>query len=328
MPTLTPSFPTEAQRTPFHLSDEQVRFYDENGYLILRQQITGPLLKRLQEAGDYWIAQGLESARLHPDKDQNQFDYRFAQRPQGKVFFRVDFLHAKNHDASLELLGSPQVLAVAESLSGRNFVPTYESMVFKMSGNGEVIPWHQDAVFPRKFRVYNYDLYLDSSKKGAGALHVLPGTQKQTQDICKIAEYGWDHPDMLTVEMEPGDVLIHDDMVVHGSPRTEASPLRRTIYLEFRSAEQILTEGPFDRDWVNRRLRLIPTAMRHYAKQEAYAGQPRFEWKVDAEYRPDLSTPEETRILHTGHTPGSYCSAGSSLVEKKKPAKVAEPALT
>ena len=38
-------------RSPYYLSQEQVRFFDDNGYLILRNWITGPLLERLQEAG-------------------------------------------------------------------------------------------------------------------------------------------------------------------------------------------------------------------------------------------------------------------------------------
>src|SRR5579875_4108692 len=89
-------------------------------------------------------------------------DYVFAHRSQGPVMYRVNYLHNKGQAASLELLGSPYVLAVAESLCGPNLVPTYESMVFKEENDGEAIKWHQDAVHPRKYRISNYDLYLDS----------------------------------------------------------------------------------------------------------------------------------------------------------------------
>src|SRR5215470_14845991 len=106
--------------------------------------------------------------------------------------FRVNYLHNKGQTASLELLGSPQVLAVAESLCGSNFVPTYESMVFKQAGDGEAIHWHQDAVHPRTWRIFNYDLYLDASTKDGGALKVLPGTNLYKHDVCKVEEtYGW-----------------------------------------------------------------------------------------------------------------------------------------
>src|SRR5215210_7893431 len=103
------------------------------------------------------------------------------------------------------MMGSPQDLGVVESLCGHNFVPTSESMVFTMPGDGEAIPWHQDAVFPLKYRDFNFDLYLDSSRQGAGALQVIPGTHRHGQDICRIAErHGWNPPGMITVEMEPG----------------------------------------------------------------------------------------------------------------------------
>ncbi len=157
----------------------------------------------------------------------------------------MNYVHNKGQPASLELLGSPAVLGVAESLFGPNFVSTYESMVFKQEGDGEKIAWHQDAVHPREWRIFHYDVYLDASHSGAGALREIPGTQKQPQDICALAEaHGWDPPGVVEVEMEPGDVLLHDVMVVHGSPPVEGKALRRTMHYEFRAAEQITAEGP------------------------------------------------------------------------------------
>lgn len=184
-------------------------------------------------------------------------------------------MHNKGQPASLELLGSPAVLGVAESLCGPNFVLTYESMVFKQEGDGEKIAWHQDAVHLHEWWIFNYDVYLDASRSGAGELRVIPGTQKQPQGICALAEvHGWDPPGVVKVEMEPGDVLLHDVMVVHGSPPVEGKALRRTIYYEFRAAEQILAEGPWDRDWVDRRLRLVPPALSRY--EAAYPDADRF----------------------------------------------------
>ena len=152
--------------SPFHLTEEQIRDFDENGYLILCQRVTGGLLEKLQKAGDRWIADGLKVENVAVNSDQRVGDYAFANRPNGRILFRVNYLHNKGEPVSLELLGSPMVCAVAESLCGRNFVPTYESMVFKMPGDGEIIPWHQDAVFPRKFRVFNYDLNSTLPKPG------------------------------------------------------------------------------------------------------------------------------------------------------------------
>lgn len=309
-------------RSRFHLSPEQIDFFDQNGYLVLKQWVGGELLQRLQAAADRWIERGealhqkaISGETLDSEEQSLSSDLAFAKREEGEVFFRVDYLHSKGEIASLELLGSPQVLAVAESLCGSNFVPTYESMVFKKAGDGEKIPWHQDAVHSRKYRVFNYDLYLDTSRIGGGALRVVPQSQKTIHDACGVAlQYGWDYPGVIQVELEPGDVLLHDVMVLHGSERSLGQALRRTIYYEFRSAEMIEEEGPWDTEWVQRRLKLLPLALKYQASQ--YPNQPQFEWKVDAQYRPELSEDEalELKVAHQWHTPGAYCSATSSPV--------------
>ncbi len=162
------------QRSAYHLSEEQVRFFDEHGYLILRHWIPQDLLSHLQEAASTWIEMGMNAN----ERDRYANDFKFARRPYGEVMVRVDYLHNKGQKASLDLLGSPQGLAVAESLCGPNFVPTYESMVFKQEGDGAAIKWHQDAVHPhQKHRIFNFDLYLDASRAEEGALRVIPRTQ-------------------------------------------------------------------------------------------------------------------------------------------------------
>jgi ectoine hydroxylase-related dioxygenase (phytanoyl-CoA dioxygenase family) len=319
----------QAPKSPYHLSEEQVRFFDENGYLVLKNWITGELLERLRAAGDLWIGEGetlrqkqVVAETLTADEEELLRDLAFAKRDEGEVFFRVNYLHNKHDTSSLELLGSPQVLGVAESLCGENFVPTYESMVFKKAGDGEKIPWHQDAVHTRKHRVFNFDLYLDESKAGSGALRVVPKSQKEIQDTCHVSEtYGWELPNVIQVELEPGDVLLHDVMVLHGSERTLGKALRRTIYYEFRAAAMILEEGPWDKDWIDRRLRLVPVAQRKFAAR--YPEQPQFTWNVSDALRPapvgDDAT--ELKVAHVWHSPGAFCSATSA------PADVAERAM-
>jgi ectoine hydroxylase-related dioxygenase (phytanoyl-CoA dioxygenase family) len=297
--------PRAAGSTPQHLSPDEIRFFDENGYLVLRNRIGGRLLERLREAGDAWIRQG-----MRPDAGE---DFKFQDVNGQPTMFRVDYLHNKEQPASLELLGCPEVLAVAESFCGPNFVPTYESMVFKQEGNGAAIQWHQDACHPGTYRIFNLDVYLDASKAGAGALKVVPGSNWRRQDICLIKdEHGWTPPGAIDVEMEPGDVLLHDVMVVHGSEQTEGNALRRTIYYEFRAAEEIIEDGPWDREWIDRRLRLVPLALRRY--RDAYPAAAHFEWRASSEFRPTTTGEEdaELRIAHEVHMSGAYCSAGDA----------------
>lgn len=287
------------------MTPEQVAQFDRDGYLVLKQRIDTDLLNRLRVASERWMSDG---AAQDP---QVGSDWIFADRPTGRTMWRVDYIHSKGEPASLELLGSREVLGIAQSLAGPDFVPTYESMVVKAAGDGAPVPWHQDAVHERKHRLFNIDVYLDDSRSGAGALHVIPGSQVRRTDACALAEtHGWQLPEAIEVELQAGDVLVHDDMVVHGSPPASGNALRRTIYLEFRPAQSIVEDGPWTPEWMQARLRLIPLALTERAR---WVGpDQRFEWRIAPSLQPavtdDVAT--ELRVVHTVHTPGEWCSAG------------------
>ena len=270
-----------ANESGYHLTGEQIAEFDAQGYLVLKQRIPAELLQRLQVAAEGWIADGKE---IDP-ADPGASDYQWANRGGERRLFRIDYLHGKGRPASLELLGSPAVLGIVESLAGRNFVPTYESLVFKDRGDGAAIDWHQDAVHPRNHRIFNVDVYLDASRIGEGALRVAPGSHRAPVDVCQLQEeYGWDAPGVVQVELEPGDVLVHDVMVVHGSEAVTGNRLRRTIYYEFRAAEQILAEGPWDAEWVDRRMRLIPLGIEKY--RDSAVGEQQFAWNSTRLFAP------------------------------------------
>lgn len=295
---------------PYHLDTEQLARFDRDGYLVLPGRVTGDLLERLRAAADRWIERGRESG------DAPGTDVSFADRPSGRVMYRVDYLHDKGEPASLELLGSPEILGLAESLHGPSFVPTYESMVFKDAGDGAPIAWHQDAVHPRRWRIVNLDVYLDDSVAGRGALRVVPGSHRAVTDVCALAEeHGWEVPGAVEVPMRAGDVLLHDVMIVHGSPPVDGGRLRRTLYYEFRPAEQILAEGPWDAAWVTKRLRLLPLALAEHAR--ARPDHPTFDWRPDPALRPqpEGDAAAELRVVHETHSPGSWCSAGDVPLE-------------
>jgi hypothetical protein len=278
--------------TPLSLTPAQVDRFDAEGHLVLRDRIPPGLLARLRAAADRWTAM--------PPTGDHLFS--------GGVLWRVDYLHDKGEQASLELLGSPEVLGIAESLAGPDLVPTYESLVVKVEGRGAPVPWHQDAVHARRHRLFNVDVYLDAALPRQGALRVVPGSQRARTDACHLRdEHGWDVPGAVEVPMAPGDVLVHDDMVVHGSPPTTGSPLRRTVYLEFRPAASVLEDGPWDDAWLAARMRLLPAALAAHAA--ARPDTPGHDWRPSAHLVPG-GDGVDLRVAHGVHTPGEWCSAG------------------
>ena len=65
-------------------------------------------------------------------------------------------------------------------------------------------------------------------------------------------------PTVVPVEKQPGDVHVHGVMVVHGSEAVVGNRMRRANDYQFCAAGQILSEGPWDAEWVDERLRSPP----------------------------------------------------------------------
>jgi ectoine hydroxylase-related dioxygenase (phytanoyl-CoA dioxygenase family) len=53
----------------------------------------------------------------------------------------------------------------------------------------------------------------------------------------------------VPIEVEPGDCIFHNILLLHGS-QSSTSPLRRTIYYEYRSIAQELKMGPHKPEYI------------------------------------------------------------------------------
>ena len=88
-------------------------------------------------------------------------------------------------------------------------------------------------------------IYLDSSSEENGALRVIPrshlngyiGTDEWTFALTggPFGEPASAH----VVEATPGDVLLHATALIHGSLRSDAPTLRRTVYIHFNQYEDV-----------------------------------------------------------------------------------------
>ncbi|MBV9851550.1 MAG: phytanoyl-CoA dioxygenase family protein [Armatimonadetes bacterium] len=226
------------------LTPEQVQFFRDNGYLKVEGAVRGQELTDLQA-----ITQALIDVGPSPDmapgeiKDYQYGTVRGLDRP---VLRRIEYVYGKG-DPFLKLLAHPVLLDAVQKVVGEQFVPTYDSMVVKMPGNGVEVPWHRDGGGPtlfyddpqtgRRFPAVNFDIYLDRADETNGALWVIPGSNKDTVNraprLAEKSEYAA-VPGAVLVPMNAGDLLLHDVTLYHGSPETHGGALRRVLYYEFR----------------------------------------------------------------------------------------------
>jgi ectoine hydroxylase-related dioxygenase (phytanoyl-CoA dioxygenase family) len=226
------------------ITDAEAQFFRDNGYLILRGVLQGEELARMRQAMDELTAYGSSDIREGPD-----FMYGRGHKTGGQVLKRIEYVIDKT-EAGKILLGHPCILRSVEKLMGRDLIPTWDSMVLKMPGEGIVVPWHRDAgtEFVGDQPIFNVDFYMDDADLDT-CLWVIPGSQawgaREAQArITELNRDGFSTAGAVPAPMRAGDVIFHNILVLHGSPPNASGKLRRVVYYEFRAAHVEDRIGP------------------------------------------------------------------------------------
>lgn len=243
------------------LSKERMEAFRRDGYLKLPGAVGDEEVHALRALVDDL------TARVSSLPEDKQVDFHrgalFGESiGRGPELCRLEYTFDKDA-LFLVALGNPEVLNVAASLQDGPVVVTWEDMVLKMPGSGHDVPIHQDSDYQSvRGVVFSLGIYLDASHHDP--LLVYPGTHRigpLSED--EVGAWLASHSEQpVAVSAEPGDVVVHNVRVLHGSGCNAGPTPRRVLYFEFRAVDQVLHDSPWGADWLARRLPYIPLAMR------------------------------------------------------------------
>jgi len=256
------------------ITDEEIAFFDENGYVICRNVLQADELENFRA----------ESARLIDEiVAGGPADKRCNRGPEGVPYY-LTYLHANPNTFSLRLLAHPFIGDLLTRMVGPDFIPCYESLVFKLPGHGSSVPWHRDGgVSQDKERIFNIDIYPDRSTVANSCVWVVPGSHlwehARAMEWAERGRRDFQLPGAVPAEMEPGDVLLHHTKVLHGSTVNTSPELRRVVYFDNRAASWNEKHRWFAREVIEKRCRLYQYALHerrtnpHPTDDEAFAYQ-------------------------------------------------------
>lgn len=234
-----------------------------------------------------------------------------ADVPETSIFLMLGLFEAMG--SALRLSAHPQMLRVAQSLNGPDFVPYNDSIFLKEPGVGASIAWHQDGTthwasgdWDPEIHGVNFMAQLRRTTP-ANALWVVPGSHREGRiDIpAKVAANGGSTslPDAVPMLCERGDVAICNRQCLHGSFANASPDPRVTFVWGFFRRDAVLDvevdmpatrpgEAPgrrrYSEQLVRDRCRLVQLAIdarrQHRPEEEAYVYQPA---EADAERRWD-----------------------------------------
>ena len=157
--------------------------------------------------------------------------------------------HLQFSDACLRVYGHPDLLRTAASIHGEDFAPFNEAMFMKYPGLGAAVSWHQDGdthwdhpEFDEDIHGFNYFAQVYGSTAVNG-VWVVPGSHKIGRiDIkAKIKEIGHERiPDAVPILSNPGDVVICNRQILHGSFANTGFEPRVSINFGFHRRSSVL----------------------------------------------------------------------------------------
>ncbi len=255
------------------LTQEQIASFEENGYLHVPQVIGAEELKILRDSASAIAEIAANDVITNPD-------YFYTRNPHTSkmTLYRIGYMQAKS-EAFLHLLGHPRVLRIAEALQGRNVLCGGGfSMVTKAKGWGAAIPWHVDPANCKVRNGINIGIYLDDADESNGMLWVVPGSHvKKGYDLQELIEQnGFRIPQAIPVPTKAGDLVIHSEDVLHGSPITHSDKPRRVVYFGARTIEEQLARG-MDFAWHRAMFRVVTRAIQRRAAAPVGKGETPFE---------------------------------------------------
>lgn len=232
------------------ITDEQAQFFLDNGFLVVRNVLAGEELELVQSEMEKLYDKGAAGVEGDPD-----YMYGKGAKSGRRILRRIEYVIDKS-DPMKALLGHPFILRSVEKLQGPNFIPTWDSMVLKAPDEGIIVPWHRDAAVPPGCTdprpIFNVDFYLDEADLKT-CLWVIPGSNRWTAEAAaeRCGRPGFTTEDAIPVPMQPGDVIFHNIVLLHGSPDGDGNALRRTVYYEFRPGEIEAEFGPHTLEYLS-----------------------------------------------------------------------------
>jgi phytanoyl-CoA hydroxylase len=238
------------------ITDEEISFFDENGFVICREVLHADELAHFQAESQRLIDEVLEGGPA---------DKKCGRGPEGIPYY-LHYLHANPNTFSLRLLAHPFIGDLLTRMVGPDFIPLWEALVFKIPKSGSSVPWHRDDGSPNGGeRVFNIDIYPDYSTVENSCVWCVPGSHKwekaKADEWVERGRTDFNLPGAVPAEMEPGDVLLHHVKVLHGSTINQSNTLRRVVYFDNRAASWNEKYHWFKREVLEKRCKLYQYAL-------------------------------------------------------------------
>jgi non-haem Fe2+, alpha-ketoglutarate-dependent halogenase len=213
------------------LTDEQIKFFNENGFLSSLPAFGAAEISEIRQYIDDLVRKVVEA----PDRRNaySVFNYQLVCR------------------GMYEIIQTPAILDYAEDLVGKNFVCWNTHLFFKAPHDPLRVPFHQDAVYwpLTPSRTITVWLALDDVDEENAAMQFLPGSHLQgplvheqksldgTRALKREAVAPGSRDAYFTNALRAGEISVHSDLLLHGSAANMSGRRRAGLTIRYAPAD-------------------------------------------------------------------------------------------
>ena len=241
------------------ITDEQVKSYNEKGYLIIENALPTEKLKKLQDITDEFV----EKSRGIVKNDEI-YDISNDHTKDNPKLRRLKNPH-QIHKIYEDITKDNCILDIVSQLIGNNLRRDHTKLNFKAAKGGEAIEWHQDwAFYPHtNDDIVEVGIFLDDCKEENGPLMAIPGSHLGPLDDHHHNGYfiGAVDPNKSNYDISKaeafianaGAISLHHVRSLHGSKKNNSNISRRMLFIGYTASDSWPLKGILD-------LGLKPTA--------------------------------------------------------------------
>ena len=225
------------------LSIDEIERYHREGWLVPRWRLGAERVAALAAALDQLL-------RDNP-----------GVRPEKLVSAHVEGDNGegvRGSAAFLALARDPEVVELASGVLGDDVILWGCHVFCKPAHEGYETPWHQDGHYwpIRPLATCTVWVALEPSTRANGCLRVIPRSHagrrlhdhlhEDRSDLTlnqRMAEGTFDEAEAVDIELQPGQMSLHDVYMIHGAAANR-SPMRRTgVALRYMPATSVFERG-------------------------------------------------------------------------------------
>ena len=205
------------------LSSQERDLYAREGYVVPAWRFPERKIDQMRAALDRLIA---DNPGVRPEKLVSAHLEKGSEGVKGSRAF-------------LDLARDPELVELISDAIGEDVILWGCQVFCKPGGDGLETPFHQDGHYwpIRPLATCTAWVALDPSRKENGCLQVVPGSHRDKHLFDHLREdredlvltqriQGLDESKAVNVELEPGQMSLHDVYMIHGAT-VNRSPMRR-----------------------------------------------------------------------------------------------------